>query len=333
MNKKCLGCGAILQDDNILLEGYTTDLKNDYCRRCFKMKNYGEYEFITKSNEEYIEILKRIGKTKSLVLYVVDLLSVPSNLKKIKDYLKNNKIILILNKRDALPLSVKDKKIIEYFKNQDLGFEDIIIISSLKNYNLDTIMKTIKKHRTNQNVYVVGNTNAGKSTLINKIINNYSLEKSDITISPMPSTTLNEIKMQLKDFYLIDTPGLVDNGNILNYVKQKEIKKISPRKEIKPKTYQIKKGQAIIIEDFFRIDYKDGEQNSFTLYISNDLKVKRINGKRHDDLKNLSLRELKLKYRTDIVINGLGFIKTIFESDVEIYIPKEVEVFTRSSMI
>ena len=49
----------------------------------------------------------------------------------------------------------------------------------------------IKKYKTTKNVYLVGNTNAGKSTLINKIIDNYSIDKAEITISSMPSTTLN----------------------------------------------------------------------------------------------------------------------------------------------
>ena len=67
MSKECIGCGIELQDDNVLLEGYTHDLNNDLCRRCFRMKNYGEYEFITKSNSEYIQVLKNIGAKKSLV--------------------------------------------------------------------------------------------------------------------------------------------------------------------------------------------------------------------------------------------------------------------------
>ena len=96
MNKKCIGCGAILQDNNKLIEGYTTSLNNDLCTRCFKLKNYGEYEFSTKSNDEYIKILESIGETKDLVLYVVDVLSIPENIDKIRDYLKNNDIILVL---------------------------------------------------------------------------------------------------------------------------------------------------------------------------------------------------------------------------------------------
>ena len=101
MNKYCLGCGVRLQDNNVLLEGYTNDISKDLCKRCFRLKHYGEYEMVTKSNDEYIEIIKNVGKTKSLVLYVVDLISVPQDLGKIKEYLKNNKIILVLNKKDV----------------------------------------------------------------------------------------------------------------------------------------------------------------------------------------------------------------------------------------
>ena len=45
--KKCLGCGILLQDENILQEGYTTSLENDICQRCFRMKNYGEYQTLS----------------------------------------------------------------------------------------------------------------------------------------------------------------------------------------------------------------------------------------------------------------------------------------------
>lgn len=332
MIKYCKGCGVRLQDNNTLLEGYTNDLSKDLCKRCFRLKHYGEYEIVTKSNSEYLEIIKNIGKTRSLVLYVVDLLNIPKDLDQIKEYLKNNKVILVLNKKDMLPLSVTDQKILTYLENFT-AFTDKIVISANKNYNIDKLMNMIKKHRVYQNVYVVGNTNAGKSTLINKIIDNYSIDKSLITISSMPSTTLDQIKIPFKDYYLIDTPGLVDSHNIINYIDDNNVKKLSSNKEIKPRTYQIKKGQALIIENFLRVDYVEGEKNSFTLFISNNLNVKRINGKRHDDLKNLSLKEINLKYHEDIVVYGLGFIKTILEGKVNVYVDKDVSVFTRKSMI
>jgi len=333
MIKYCKGCGVRLQDNNTLLEGYTNNISKDLCKRCFRLKHYGEYEIVTKSNDEYLEIIKNVGKTRSLVLYVVDLLCLPKDIDMIKEYLKNNKVILVLNKKDMLPLSVTDQKIIDYIKNETVGFEDMIVISAHKNYNIDKLMSLIKKHRVYKDVYVVGNTNAGKSTLINKIIDNYSIDTSLITISNMPSTTLDQIRIPFKDYFLIDTPGLVDFHNIVNYISDSNIKKLSCHKEIKPRTYQIKKGQALIIEDFLRVDYVEGEKNSFTVFVSNNVNIKRINGKRHDYLKDLSQKEVNLKYHEDIVINGFGFIKTVLEGKVYVYVDKDVEVFSRKSMI
>ena len=334
MIKYCKGCGVKLQDNNSLLEGYTPDISKDLCMRCFRLKNYGEYQVVTKSNDEYVEIIESIGSTKSLVLYVVDLLSLPESFDEISKYLKNNKVILVLNKKDMLPLSVSDEKIYNYIDDVlKPDFVDRIVISANKNYNIDKLMKLIKKHRVYKNVYVVGNTNAGKSTLLNKLIDNYLIDKSLITVSSMPSTTLEEIKIPFKDFYLIDTPGLVNRHNILNYIEDEQIKKLSSHKEIKPRTYQIKKGQALIFENFLRVDYKEGDKNSFTVFVSNDVSVKRINGKRHDYLKDLAYKEFDLRYHEDIVIEGLGFIKTIIEGKVSVYVNKDVNVFIRKSLI
>ena len=101
-DKYCEGCGVKLQDENILQEGYTTSFDNPLCQRCFRIKNYGEYQIVTKNNDEYIEILKRIGETKDLVLYIVDILNIEEDLNEIRNIIPN-KMILVLNKKDVLP--------------------------------------------------------------------------------------------------------------------------------------------------------------------------------------------------------------------------------------
>lgn len=333
MDKYCLGCGVLLQDENILEEGYTASIDNDICQRCFRMKNYGEYQVSTKSNEEYIEILKNIDETKDLVVYMTDILNLDKDLNWIREYI-HNKLILVLNKRDVLPKSVKDEKLINYIKELYPIFEDVIVISTEKNYNIDLLLNKIKKYQTTKKVYVVGHTNVGKSSLINKLIKNYSENNSNLTISPLPSTTLNKIEIELNDtLTFIDTPGLVDRENLVNYVDVKELKKLQPKKEIKPKTYQIKKNQTIVIDDFFRIDYVEGERNSFTVYASNNLKIKKYNASKCQLLKDLSSKELEVGYKEDVVISGLGFIKIVDKARVVVYSDKNVDVFTRKSLI
>ena len=202
-------------------------------------------------------------------------------------------------------------------------------------YNIDYLLKKIKFHQTSKNVYVVGHTNAGKSSLINKLIQNYSDNLQELTMSPLPSTTLNTVKIEINDYLtLIDTPGLVDSGSILNHVDTSLVKKISPKKEIKPKTYQLRPNQSIIIEDIIRIDYVEGERNSFTLFVSNDLKVRRLlNLLNNNELKDKNKITYDVKYDEDLVINGLGFVKIVNKGLIDVYIDKDVETFMRKSLI
>ena len=333
-NKKyCKGCGILLQDQNLLQEGYTTSLENDYCQRCFRLKNYGDYQVVTKSNEEYLNIIKSVGETKDLVLYITDLLNLDEDITKIRNLI-NNKMILVLNKRDCLPESVKDEKLIKYIEDMNLNFEEIIVVSVKNNLNIDYLFRKIKYFQTSRNVYIIGHTNAGKSSLINKLIETYSENGQELTVSPLPSTTLNMIKIDINKYLtLIDTPGLVSSDSILNRVDVSMIKKMSPKKEIKPRTYQLKKGQSIVIEDLIRIDYIEGNKNSFTLFISNDLKVKRFINPKHIDLKDKPKTTYEVKYDTDLVINGLGFVKIVNKGVIDVYIDKDVDTFLRKSLI
>ena len=332
--KKCLGCGVLLQDENILQEGYTTSIENDICQRCFRMKNYGEYQDVTKSNEEYIKILKGVAETKDLVLYITDLINLERNLEEVRNLIPN-KMILVLNKKDALPRSVKEEKLIAYLDSMNIHFEEVIVISANKNYDIDHLLRRVKFHQTSKNVYVVGHTNAGKSSLINKLIQNYSDNNQELTMSPLPSTTLNTVKIEINDHLtLFDTPGLVQNGSMLNHVDEKMTKKISPKKEIKPKTFQLRKNQSIIIEDLIRVDYVEGEKNSFTIFVSNDLNIKRLlNSLNHDTLKDLNKVTYQVGYDEDLAITGLGFIKIVNKGTIDVYVNKDVETYVRKSLI
>ena len=332
MSKYCTGCGVKMQDDNILGLGFTTSLENDMCMRCFRVKNYGDYESISSNVIDYQTIFSSINESNDLVLYVVDILNLPNNLIEIKEILGND-CILVLNKRDLLPLSVKDEKIIEYWKNQNLGYDDIVVISSEKNINMDLLLNKIKKHMKSRNVYVVGYTNAGKSSLITKFIKNYGDGNVTLTVAPLPTTTLDKIIIPInEEITLIDTPGLVDKDNIINYVDKKMYKKLNSRREIKPKTYQIFKNESLLIGDLVRINYLEGDRNSLTFYIPNEIKIRRCRFK-SNNLKELSNREFDIGYYEDLVIRGLGFIKIVASCKIEIFINKDVAVFTRKNMI
>lgn len=328
MIKKCSGCGALFQSEDINKEGYVRKELYDtssICERCFRIRNYNEYQIIEKDNEKFIEILKQISNTNDLVVLVIDLLNINMDLLEITKYIKND-ILIAYTKRDLLPLKIKDEKLLSY----DIGFKviDSVIVSSNKNYNLDLLLEKINDYKKSNNIYIVGFSNVGKSTLINKLIYNYSNKDSFITTSMLPSTTIDMIKIELNDDLTIyDTPGILEEGNITNYVDSKLLKKILPKKEIKPITYQIKSKQFVIVENILKVE---SENNNLTFYMSNNLKIDRF----YKD-KDLNLKEniIRVKNDEEIVISGLGFISVTNDEVIKIYTLENVSVFTRKKLI
>lgn len=327
---KCIGCGSILQNSNKNDIGYTPNLNGNLCERCFRIRNYNEYKFVVKDNNDFIKILKDINNTNDLVILVVDLFNISKNLEEIFKYIKND-IILVLTKRDILPKSCYDEKFKSYFDNYNFNIVDKVVISSFKNYNLDCLYNKIIKYKKSNKVYVVGFTNSGKSTMINKFIYNYSNSDTVITTSNLPSTTIDSIEVDIDDsLTLVDTPGILDSGDISNYIDGTVLKRIIPNKEIHPITYQIKTDQTIIIDDLVRLDLKP--KNNITIYVSNNLSIDRYY-KNIDKLKNLEKHEIYVEDNSDVVIQGLGFIKFTYKEEITLYTKKEVKVFTRNNLI
>ena len=293
MNKICRGCGALFQSNNPELEGFIKEEnkeKSTLCERCFKIRNYGEYQKITKKNDDFFEILKQINETGDLVVLVIDIFNINKDIKEICSYFKNNDVLVVLNKRDVLPLSVKINNLLAYVDILGINYIDKLIISTAKNYNFDLLMNKINTHKKSKNVYVVGFTNVGKSSMINKIIYNYSDSILDVTTSILPSTTLSNVKVDVNEnLTLIDTPGIIDDGSIMNYLEPEKLKKVLPRNEIRTITYQIRSKQSIFIEDLVRIDCE--MSNNLTLYFSNKLDITR-EFNNSDKLHNLEKHEL-----------------------------------------
>lgn len=325
MSKKCIGCGVVLQDKDKNLDGYVENIDHMICERCFMIKNYGRSKDINKSNVDYMKIINNI-KCNDLVVYVSSILTV--NL----DYLDRFKnVILVLTKRDIIPKSVKDMKIITYLKNRYKNIIDIVIVSAYKKYNLDVLYNDLLEYGKNKKIYFVGITNSGKSSLINEMIKSYNGTTGMITTSNYPSTTLGIVEVKIGELVISDTPGLIVRDSIVNYLDNKDIKMINSKKEIKPITFQVKGHGAILIEELIRIEY-DTVGSSITFYMTNNLNIKGIS-RNNPRLREVSYQEYKLDNDKDLVIEDIGFLKCTKKIDIRVYTNRKINVRVRDNLI
>ena len=112
MSKKCIGCGAVLQNTDKNKNGYTPKLENKYCMRCFRITNYGDFTATNpeKNNEK---IISTVNKANEYCFFLVDATNVNREVITIYNSIKTRKCLL-LTKIDLLPLNIK---VINYLKN------------------------------------------------------------------------------------------------------------------------------------------------------------------------------------------------------------------------
>ena len=275
---KCVGCGIKLQEKDKNELGYTPNLNNELCERCFKLKNYN---ILTNKgiNIDNDKLISKINELNTCVLFLVDFINLDSEVidayKKIK-----SKKILIITKADIIPKNIKYQKLIQNIKNIYDVKEDLILTSSKTKLNIKTITKLCLEEK---NICLAGFTNAGKSSLINALVG------SDITVSKKSNTTQDFIKLNVDGINIYDAPGFMSNINRENI----------PRSIIRPITYQFPSKHYLLIQD---IKLNILENSNFTIYVGNEANIIR-----RKENENVECKIIVPK-NSDVIIKGFCFI-------------------------
>ncbi|MFS0861638.1 ribosome biogenesis GTPase YqeH [Fredinandcohnia sp. 179-A 10B2 NHS] len=362
----CIGCGVEIQTEDRDKLGYappsSLEKEKIICQRCFRLKHYNEVQDVSLTDDDFLKILNGIGSTDSLIVKIVDIFDFNGSwLPGLHRFVGNNKILLVGNKVDLLPKSLKHHKLINWMKDasRELGLNpvDVTLISAEKGIGINEVADAIEHYREGKDVYVVGATNVGKSTFINRLIKEFGGEDEDIiTTSHFPGTTLDIIDIPLDEEHsLFDTPGIINHHQMAHFVSGKELKIITPKKEIKPKVFQLNERQTLFFGGLARLDFVSGKRQSLVCYISNLINIHRTKLENADELYEkhvgdllqppgkeelenfppLVAHEFMIKEaKTDIVFSGLGWV-TINEPQTKVvaHVPKGVGVVIRKSLI
>lgn len=365
---RCSGCGIRLQTEDTGKPGYVPAkaLERDpvICQRCFRIKNYNESSSVTPDQDEFLRLLGQIGMKDALVIHIVDLFDFQGSvIGGLQRFVGANPVLLAVNKTDLLPKVTNWNKIRNWVQKEakELGLKviDVVLCSAKQNQGFDRLLEAIEDQRGNRDVYVVGATNVGKSTLINRLIHDYSDLDQELTTSRYPGTTLDMINIPLDDgHYIVDTPGIMYPSRFTENVGAQDLGVLLPDKPLKPAVYQLNEGQTLFFGSFARFDFIQGTgHQSFTCFMSGGIPIHRTKLERADELFATHAGELlsppnkenlaklpewtRHEFRipkgseSDVFISGLGWIK-VNSADgaiVAVHLPKGVKTLVRPSLI
>ncbi|XP_069781370.1 nitric oxide-associated protein 1 [Narcine bancroftii] len=228
----CSGCGALLHCASPSLAGYMPSekykqlvqagpgaLRRAVCQRCFLLVHHQQALEVEVPLVEYQRLMRCIAGHKALVLYMIDVLDLSAGSGLIPSFVpllgERNTVLVLVNKTDLIPadgpryLVRLRRQVLEKCKQAGLWTEprskgEVHLISAKTGYGIENLISRLQSSWKYQgDVYLVGGTNVGKSTLFNTLLqSDYCKSKApDViqraTVSRWPGTTLNLLKFPI----------------------------------------------------------------------------------------------------------------------------------------
>ena len=307
------------QDNNELLSNERP--KPVICQRCFNLRHHNKLSETTTTSstiggwKTYVisdpTALKFLHhEANAMIIVVCDLFDIPGSLiPNLNQFIgdsettgprRQRRIVLVANKVDLLPSDIHLERISQQWLkpivNNVLGLEltKIHFVSAKKNLGVRELAETVSNlRRPDEDIYLVGRANVGKSELINSLLRISLRKRTDrehkVMTSNVPGTTMGLYGIPLEKFtkslipkdtklitgsgggkrFVYDTPGIFSSKSILNFLTFDEIKHVVPNKRIIPLTFALRPGKSICFGGLGRLDFvmpkevldKDGDEN------------------------------------------------------------------------
>ena len=290
--RRCFHCGAILQtkaskEPGYILESTIANNKPDallYCNRCYskiKALNYSELDL--NIDDDIKKILKDALATDALLVWVVDLFGFNGILNPtVAKIAKKLNVVVLGTKRDLFPRVVKNDLLIKFIENSFMenGINPIAIhlFGHESDINPTDLLNKLNELRKGHDIYMVGSSACGKTTIINKILTVFeNKSKWAIKQEVYPDTKAKVLEIPLSNSsFLYELPGFALSTSCVSKVEKEVAKTLTPRKEVKVTLRTIAKGDTIMVGNLVQFSEFKGKPTNIRLYAAEGVEVRKV---------------------------------------------------------
>lgn len=221
----CGGCGAYLHCRDHSIPGYVPkeifggrskkELQSVICQRCLFLKEYNVALDVRVSPEEYPKIISCVKDKRAIAVLMIDMLDFPCSIwPGIMDIIGSQRpVVIVGNKVDLIPgdqlnyLRHLKETLFLYVETMGVAkanIKHVALISAQTGFGVeDLITRLHDLWEFKSDVFLLGCTNVGKSTLFNRLLQSDFCKTQAIdliqraTTSLWPGTTLNLLKFPI----------------------------------------------------------------------------------------------------------------------------------------
>ncbi len=269
--RTCKGCGIGIQKDDPQKPGFVPEKifdQAEVCQRCYRLVHYGDLKPSLLDKDSYKQAVKEALDRADTVFLVLDIIDFESSLQPEFDKLLRKKhIIGVVTKIDLLPPITSAKEALAWAKKRLPYPDNFVAVSGKKGWGIDELSKL-----RGQVTAVVGTTNSGKSTLVNKLVN-----EATPTVSVAFGTTLNNLFFTDSKGVIIDTPGLWPQGRLLELLCLDCASSLVPDKKMVSKLFELKEGQGITLGGLVYLNLRSEKPILAIAFVPESIEVNRVN--------------------------------------------------------
>jgi ribosome biogenesis GTPase A len=341
-SQTCQGCGVELQHEAPQRIGYVQSEGQLYCQRCYRLSHYGEIEGVYEDRIDRQDVLDKIQLVEGLIVWIVDVFDLESGFfSSMQRHFFKRDVLLVVNKVDLLPVGYQlqklDQRLKQLLNEHHLSPVATVLLSQHDATRKERLLEHLKNSSHNTYIFM-GNTNVGKSTLINAI-----LTERRITLSPYPHTTRGMIPIKLDMGTIIDTPGLDHQSKLLKNLPHELYPHFVWKKRIQPSLIQLKDDQAFILPHVGIVTISQPKDASIAVYVPDAQRVHRTKltnlstyRSRHaDGLEEIKPIRLNIpSYGFDVVFKSIGWYSLKGSVGcVDLYCAHPEDVLIRKALI